>query len=305
MRHEVTRGQFADFLNTIPQDVFASTSAGDDQHAGGHFTAAGRYGLSGARPNLKPAKPYQACNLLSWWDGAKFAAWAGLRPMTELEYEKACRGPLKPVPNEYAWGTAGIATSAYDLANDGKADERVTGNYSTTAGNVSYDFTMPDAHSMAARGGVSAVPGSPMRAGIFATPRSGRVAAGASYWGIMELSGNVREQVVSLSQAKVRAFRGTHGAGTPGAPADWPEASYTAAARRTSGKNDGIGSGVRGGFFGDMPSGLRVSDRSRATYEPRAGSFSVRSRQDQNGFRAVRTAPPSRTERGRTETSDR
>jgi len=292
MRYEVTRGQFAAFLNTIPSDVFASTSAGDDQHAGGHFTAAGRYGLSGVRPNLKPAKPYQACNLLSWWDGAKFAAWAGLRPMTELEYEKACRGPLKPVPNEFAWGTAGIATSAYNLAHDGKADERITGNYSTTSGNASYDFTMPDVHSFAARGGVSAVPGSPMRAGIFATPDSGRVAAGASYWGIMELSGNVREQVVAVGHVKGRAFRGTHGRGAPDAPKDWPEAEYSAAARRESGKNDGIGSGLRGGFFGDTPFGLRVSDRARATYRPRPGAFNAaRVRQDQNGFRGVRSAP--------------
>ena len=292
MRYEVTRGQFAAFLNTIPSDVFASTSAGDDQHAGGHFTAAGRYGLSGVRPDLKPAKPYQACNLLSWWDGAKFAAWAGLRPMTELEYEKACRGPLKPVPNEFAWGTADIATAEYALADDGKADERLVGNYSRTAGNASYDFTLPDVHSAAARGGVSAVPGSPMRAGIFATPDSGRVAAGASYWGIMELSGNVREQVVSVSNVKGCAFAGTHGAGTPDVPEDWPEATYSASARRTSGKDDGIGSGLRGGFFGDTPFGLRASDRSRAAYRPRPGAFNAaRIRQDQNGFRAVRTAP--------------
>jgi len=47
MRYEVTRRQFADFLNTISRDVFRSTSAGDDQHAGAHFTAAGRYALSG------------------------------------------------------------------------------------------------------------------------------------------------------------------------------------------------------------------------------------------------------------------
>jgi len=108
-----------------------------------------------------------------------------------------------------------------------------------------------------------------------------------------------------VSVVQGRSFRGTHGTGTPEAPADWPEGSYTATARRTSGKNDGVGSGLRGGFFGDMPSGLRVSDRSRATYRPRAGSFSARSRQDQNGFRAVRTAPSSRTELGRMETSDR
>jgi formylglycine-generating enzyme required for sulfatase activity len=239
-------------------------------------------------------KPYQACNLLSWWDGARFAAWAGLRPMTELEYEKACRGPLKPVPNEYAWGSRGIAHAVYALENEGEADERVSGNHQRTIGNASYEFTMPDFHGGPVRGGVSAVPGSPMRAGIFAAPDSGRVASGASYWGIMELSGNVREQVVSVGQAKGRAFQGTHGAGTTEVPADWPEATYSAAARRTSGKQDAVGSGLRGGFFGDMPSGLRVSDRSRAVYRPRAGSFSVQSRQDQNGFRCVRTAPEAK-----------
>ncbi len=289
MRYEVTRRQFADFLNTITKDVFHSTSAGDDQHAGAHYTAAGRYSLSDAWPNFEPAGPHQACNLLSWWDGAKFAAWAGLRPMTEMEYEKACRGPLGPVPNEYAWGTAAIASAPYAVAREGTADERITENYRTTAGNANYDFTMPDFYGGAARGGVSAVPGGPMRAGIFATPDSGRTAAGASYWGILELSGNVREQVIGVSDVKGRAFQGTHGAGTPSVPADWPEANYCRGT--SSGKNDGIGSGLRGGFFGDVPFGLRVSDRSRATYRPRAGSFSVRSRQDQNGFRAVRTAP--------------
>jgi hypothetical protein len=104
----------------------------------------------------------------------------------------------------------------------------------------------------------------------------------------MELSGNVREQVVSVTDPKGRAFEGTHGAGTPDAPDDWPEANY--ARGKSSGESDAVGSGLRGGFFGDVPFGLRVSDRSRATYRPRAGSFSVRSRQDQNGFRAVRTA---------------
>jgi formylglycine-generating enzyme required for sulfatase activity len=292
MRYEVTRGQFAAFLNTISSDAYASTAGGDLAHAGGHYTATGRYALSGVWPNLRPARPYQACNLLSWWDAAKFAAWAGLRPMTELEYEKACRGPLEPVPNEFAWGTARIAKAEYTLAGEGKADERVAGNYSATAGNANYDFTMPDFHGGVARGGVSIVPGSPMRAGIFATSDSGRVAAGASYWGILELSGNVREQVVTVGHLKGRGFAGTHGAGTLEAPEDWPEAKYAAGGKgATSGKEDAFGSGLRGGFFGDMSFSLRLSDRGRAVYSPRAGSFSVQSRQDQNGWRGVRTAP--------------
>jgi hypothetical protein len=224
--------------------------------------------------------------------------------MTELEYEKACRGPHKPVPNEYAWGTARIATNPYTVANDGKADERIAANYSTTAGNANYDFTMPDFFGGPARGGVSAVPGSPMRAGIFATPGSGRVAAGASYWGILELSGNVREQVVTVGHPTGRAFAGTHGAGTLGVPADWPKAEYAAKAGRASGKDDAVGSGQRGGFFGDMPFGLRASDRSRAVFRGRAAAFSQRSRSDENGFRAVRTAP-SRSDWSKPERSQR
>jgi hypothetical protein len=104
----------------------------------------------------------------------------------------------------------------------------------------------------------------------------------------MELSGNVREQVISVTDAKGRSFQGTHGAGKPDVPPDWPEANYCRG--KSSGEYDAVGSGLRGGFFGDIPFGLRVSDRNRATYQPRAGSFSARSRQDQNGFRGVRTA---------------
>ncbi len=37
---------------------------------------------------------------LSWADSAAYMAWAGLRPMTELEFEKAMRGPRRPVPDE-------------------------------------------------------------------------------------------------------------------------------------------------------------------------------------------------------------
>ena len=53
------------------------------------------------------------------------------------------------------------------------------------------------------------------RRGVFATPDSGRVAAGASYWGIMELSGNLWERVVAVGNPAGRRFAGTHG--------DWPE----------------------------------------------------------------------------------
>jgi hypothetical protein len=44
---------------------------------------------------------------MCWADCATYADWAGLRPMTELEHEKALRGPRYPVVNEAGhsfWG---------------------------------------------------------------------------------------------------------------------------------------------------------------------------------------------------------
>jgi len=291
MRYEVTRGQFADFLNTVSKATYANTFAGDKAHAGGHFTPAGRYELSGVWPRLRPARPEQACNLLLWWDGAKFSAWAGLRPMTELEFEKACRGPLKPVPGEYAWGSAAIASAEYKVANEGQGSERIVAQLGTGAGNANYDFTMPATYGGRARGGVSAVAGAPLRAGIFATAESDRLSAGASYWGILDLSGNAREQVITVGHEKGRLFMGTHGRGTVDVPDDWPETAFLTREWRTSGKNDGFGSGSRGGFFGDVPFRLRVSDRDHAVYQKKQGKFSQFSRPDQDGWRCVRSAP--------------
>ncbi|MBM4163340.1 MAG: hypothetical protein FJ222_02715 [Lentisphaerae bacterium] len=53
---------------------------------------------------------------LSWADSAAYMAWAGLRPMTELEYEKAMRGPRRPIPDEahnsyYEIPTRGVGQS--------------------------------------------------------------------------------------------------------------------------------------------------------------------------------------------------
>ena len=300
MRYEVTRGQFTAFLNTMSSPGFAATSAGDAAHGRATYTAAGRYGLMGVWPKLKADRPYQACNLLSWWDGALFAAWAGLRPMTELEYEKACRGPRKPVTDEFAWGTAGIAHDEYEIQNEGQADERVigfstagtnaagraVGNVLAAFGNAQYDLTLSRDCRAQTRNGVNALPGNSMRAGIFATPDSDRAAAGASYWGILELSGNLRDLVVTVGSASGRVFEGSHGAGTPEIPADWPQ---------ISGQEMAAGTGYRGGFFGDLAAPLRVSDRSRAVFKRPDATLSPESRSEANGWRGVRSALESTT----------
>jgi formylglycine-generating enzyme required for sulfatase activity len=180
--------------------------------------------------------------------------------MTELEFEKACRGPLAAVTGEYAWGTAAVAGSAYTLSNAATASEGIATNYSPTAGNAIYTNTYDEG---------------PVRVGIFAAngSNSGRVSAGASYWGIMELSGNVWERPVTIANATGLAFTGTHGDGVLDSNGDANAATWPG--------TDAVGAGWRGGSWYNGPNILQVSARTYAGY-----SYSYRG--DELGFRAVR-----------------
>ncbi len=101
MKGTITFAQYAGFLNTLPPQEaekrfseHAATRAGEAPN----FTYRPKtIGKSGPRG-------------FSWADGAAWAAWAGLRPMTELEYEKSIRGPRRPLPDETGpsyWGVRG------------------------------------------------------------------------------------------------------------------------------------------------------------------------------------------------------
>ena len=261
-KYEISQQQYVDFLNTLTS-AQASTrypNATTNRHA---ITVSGGV--------YSTTNPYVACNFLSWMDGAAYSDWAGLRPMTELEFEKACRGLETPVANEYAWGTATVAGNAYTLENDNATNEGIANNYSTSTGNASYDIT---------DGSIDG----PLRVGIFAAnaDNQGRITAGASYYGIMELSGNLWERAVTVGNATGRAFTGLHG---NGALSTNGHANETAWPGLTSGEVTGAtGSGFRGGVWNNNASYLRVSDRNIA-----ANLNTVRSRN--YGFRAVRVAP--------------
>ena len=91
MKYHTTGAEYVGFLNTlIPAE------------ADRRYTVGGGHGVGISRSSVGPADVFSAtfasreCGGLSWADGAAFAAWAGLRPMTELEYEKVCRGPMEP-----------------------------------------------------------------------------------------------------------------------------------------------------------------------------------------------------------------
>jgi formylglycine-generating enzyme required for sulfatase activity len=253
MKYEVTQQQYVDFLNTLTQpQADARKYTGTDYRYAITGTAVGSYATT---------KPNVACNYLSWADDAAYADWSGLRPMTELEFEKACRGPLAAVTGEYAWGTAAVAGSAYTLSGDGTASEGIATNYSTTAGNAIYGSTQVSGNN------------GPVRVGIFANETSGRVSAGASYWGIMELSGNLWERPVTIGNETGRAFTGTHGDGVLDSSGDANAATWPG--------TDAVGAGWRGGSWIDAPYGIQVSDRVLAgdSYSDRIYFL---------GFRAVR-----------------
>ena len=55
---------------------------------------------------------------MNWQDLTSYLDWSGLRPMTEFEYEKACRGTLNPVAYEYPWGNNSSLNMVYGANNN-------------------------------------------------------------------------------------------------------------------------------------------------------------------------------------------
>ena len=103
MKYEVTQGQYAAFLNKLPDNdtYMRSPIAGRNyyEHRGTIQLVAGNYIAQ---------DPHRPMNYISWVDGMAFTDWAALRPITELEYTKAARGPVDPIPFEMVWGTDNI-----------------------------------------------------------------------------------------------------------------------------------------------------------------------------------------------------
>lgn len=120
-----------------------------------------------------------SCNYLSWNDLTAYLDWAALRPMSEFEFTKASRGTNSAVLVEYPWGNTTINQAvSSSLTNSGQSSEVS----SSTLDGLS-------AHN----GGTSTTLG-PLRVGFAATTLTGRTSAGASFYGIMNLGGNVWEQ---------------------------------------------------------------------------------------------------------------
>lgn len=189
MKYDISQGQYADFLNKLTSNQCTNRY---------FFTnPTQRYTLTKGWPEIMATAPDRACNYLSWADLTAYLDWAALRPMTELEFEKACRGPERPVPNEYPWGTTKYVQLAGEDESAGSGHEIAT----PTNANVSFICA-------AAPLGFG-----PVRVGIFARPGSTREESGAGYYGVMDLAGGVTERVISVGHSTGRQFTGLHGNG--------------------------------------------------------------------------------------------
>lgn len=268
MKYEISQEQYTAFLNTLTYDQQVAVTASNPNSAAGTLAIAGptfsrngiRIKTSGVVNNVpavygndlnangvfSEAADGQtlACNWLEWSDLSAYLDWAALRPMTEFEYEKVCRGPNTALPNEYAWSTTNLlqATSGA-LINAGAANETST---ASGAGLCAY--------------GVNNTANGPLRCGFAATAATIRTQAGGAYYGAMDMSGNVMEQCVGGYNFNYSAFTNACGDGALSATGAANTAGWPAAG---GGQGGAIARG--GDWFTPNTPYLNISDRAYMT----------------------------------------
>ena len=285
MKYEVTQEQYVEFLNTLTygQQARRSVATPDSPATTFAFYNSYRNGIKIKVPGSNASVPALygcdfvegdfddlndgqniAMNWMSYADATAYLDWAALRPMSEIEYEKICRGPVAPVANEFAWGTVEL-NAVTAVINSGLGNE---GNSTVLNGLANYGSN--------AQYGNSVVVNSPVKVGYSATNSSGRISAAASYYGAMEMSGNVGEFAIAAKTAGGSTYTGVLGDG---------ELSTITATDGDSDQllwPDNTGVLVRGGHFfvsgGSVNNSLRlkISDRAEMASATRGQGYGVR-----------------------------
>jgi hypothetical protein len=293
MKYEVTEQQYVDFLNGLaPEQAQRRWSA----NAGTLPPSRLRHTITEEDERYRTRRPHRAAGYVSWADALAWADWMGLRPMTGLEFEKSARGPEPATFREFVWGVNetlsddAFALTRRILAPDGTLAETEDGG-ERTDGNVhialrpTFDgadnFCTPGGNYFPNRTPCRELQGGdggwgPLRVGIHGVASGGnRVAAGAGYYGAMDLGGNLGEQVVTLGHPQGRAFRGTHGDGRLTTSGRATNADWRADA-------DTLVHGYRGAGWTSHPNHARIADRFGALQRRAVRSAS-------SGFRGVRS----------------
>lgn len=252
MKYEATTGVFLEFINSLSYDQQAShliengTSnlpnvSGSWFDRNNEYTHWTRVGTVGTYNTVSAVFinnfPWATQGYMSWRQTAAFLDWSGLRPMTEFEFEKACRGTLTTVANEYPWGSTVVTSTTGAASNWNNPNS----NYTIVDGPLFY----------CCWNGIS------QRPGAFAKSTTNRVQSGATYYGIMDMAGNLFEQCVGGAGYDYSSFTTTNGDGVLTAlgsanTVGWPT-------------NGGVNSGtiIRGNWFDSNVLGYaQTSDRS-------------------------------------------
>jgi formylglycine-generating enzyme required for sulfatase activity len=280
MKYELSQGQYTEFLNKLKNP----SNRDNTIHSGVRG-----FNISKSGGTYSTSTPNRACNFVNWVDMAAYADWAALRPMTELEYEKASRGGVSAVYQEYAWGNTSLfQSSTYSISNSGNANSSIS-NVGTQTGNAQIG------NNATFR---------PFRCGIFAKSATNktRQETGGSIYGVMELTGNLYEVVITVGNRSGQDFKVTGDGILFGIPPDEASARVTGTTPPWPGSS-GVGpmrtwavtikkpTGIlyKGGSYATPSGSLNEGHVSSRNVGP--SSVSVSGRDFENGIRLVRDAP--------------
>ncbi len=245
MKYEISQGQYADFLNNV--EWYAPDLR---LNFGGPTYYRDRGTLKREDGKVVAGSPHRPANFISWEDGIAFLDWSGLRPMTDFEFTKAARGPERPIPGDYVWGTD----------NMNHLERAVLGNDDVGMLNGLSESELSNAN---------------------------RAMFGASYYWVMDLSGSLWEKVVTIGDAAGRSYTGAHG---DGMLVSWGEANVENWPRELGSPRREKGFGYRGGGFYDRGGHYDLyRPHSRVAYRP-FGNWTGGPRHRAYGMRGVRTA---------------
>ena len=275
MKHELSQGSYAGFLDSLTvsqQNARFMNKFNDSKNV---IKKVGvNYGCDADDNNVlneMNAAQYldgqgTACNFINWKDATAFVDWAGLRPMSEFEYEKVCKGTESTTAEIYAWSSAQLK-ACVSLENEFSSLE----NSATYFANINIGNNLDG----------------PVRIGMFSdlqydVPREDRRRdlTGASYYGVMELSGNVAEICVRANLSGAILDYSAHGDGElkPDSDSNPGESDVSGWPIQAGGY------GIRGGGWSDLSERARTADRADM-------NFNLDTRDAKVGFRGVRTAP--------------
>ena len=286
MKYEITQEQYVSFLNSLTFGQQARRSVASPAAATGTYAFDNSYknGIKIKVPgsNAALAAVYgndlvsgdfddgndgqnKAMNWLGFADVFAYLDWAALRPMSEIEFEKICRGPLASIANEYAWGTTELNSIALaGVQNEGLPNE---GYNAVANGRANYGSNS---------GWASVVYNGVVKVGFTATNASGRISAGASYYGVMEMSGNIGEMAVAAKTSAGSTYTGVLGDG------ELSTVTATDGDANQTNWPDNTGLLLRGGHFyepgynGNNSPRLRVSDRGETVVAIRSAQYGGR-----------------------------